>query len=192
MLKKPGGFQAISRRLSEATPPVYDYDSTDWHPERCARISPRRFHAINLFESPLPYWSSAPKDVNLGSNPPGAIVCTNILVAPFVAWADFPETVGGVADHVHLLVGLRATHCLTDFMRELKKASSVWVHEEIKLRGFAWQESYAAFTVSATARDAVRDYIARQEHHHQGRTFREELVEMLERAGVDYDARYLD
>jgi REP element-mobilizing transposase RayT len=104
----------------------------------------------------------------------------------------FPEIVDGVADHVHLLVGLKATHCLADFMRELKKASSVWVHEEIKLRGFAWQEGYAAFTVSATAREAVRDYIAQQEKHHRGRTFREELVEMLDRAGVNYDARYLD
>ena len=37
-----------------------------------------------------------------------------------------PEAIGGVADHVHLLVGLRATHCLGDFMQELKKASSVW------------------------------------------------------------------
>lgn len=45
----------------------------------------------------------------------------------------FPQGVGGVADHVHLLVGLKATHTLADFMRELKKASSVWVHEQIGL-----------------------------------------------------------
>jgi REP element-mobilizing transposase RayT len=104
----------------------------------------------------------------------------------------FPEIIGGVADHVHLLVGLNATHRLADFVRELKKASSVWVHDELKLPSFAWQEGYAAFTVSATARDAVRDYIAHQEEHHRGKTFREELVGMLERAGVEYDARYLD
>jgi putative transposase len=40
-----------------------------------------------------------------------------------------PESVGGVADHVHLLVGLRATHCLADFIQELKKGSSVWAKE---------------------------------------------------------------
>ena len=57
------------------------------------------------------------------------------------------QKVGGVADHVHLLVGLKATHCLSDFMRELKKATSIWVHEEIGLHSFAWQEGYAAFTV---------------------------------------------
>jgi putative transposase len=63
-----------------------------------------------------------------------------------------PEIVGGVADHVHLLVGLKATHKLADVLRELKKASSVWVHEQIGLASFAWQDGYAAFTVSATAR----------------------------------------
>ncbi len=104
----------------------------------------------------------------------------------------FPEGVGGVADHVHLLVGLKATHCLADVMRELKKASSVWVHEEIGLRSFAWQEGYAAFTVSATSREAVRLYIANQEEHHRTKSFREELVAILNKAGVEYDPKYLD
>ena len=104
----------------------------------------------------------------------------------------FPQGVGGIADHVHLLVGLKATHCLADFMRELKKASSVWVHDEIGVRPFAWQEGYAAFTVSASARPAVQSYIAHQEEHHRKKTFREELVEMLEKAKVEYDPRYLE
>ena len=104
----------------------------------------------------------------------------------------FPQGVGGVADHVHLLFGLKATHCLADVMRELKKAASVWVHEEIGLQAFAWQEGYAAFTVSATARPSVKSYIANQEEHHRVKSFREELIEMLQRAGVEYDPRYLD
>ncbi len=104
----------------------------------------------------------------------------------------FPQGVGGVADHAHLLVGLKATHCLADVMRELKKATSVWVHDEIGLRAFAWQEGYAAFSVSATARDAVKQYIAHQEEHHRVKSFREELIEMLNRAGVEYDPKYLD
>jgi len=77
-------------------------------------------------------------------------------------------------------------------MRELKKASSAWVHEEIGMQRFAWQDGYAAFTVSPSARSEVQSYIARQEVHHRNRTFREELVEFLEKAGVDYDSRYLD
>jgi REP element-mobilizing transposase RayT len=72
----------------------------------------------------------------------------------------FPQGIGGVADHVHLLVGLKATHCLADFMRELKKSSSVWVHENRGLGEFAWQEGYSAFTVSPTVREAAQRYIA--------------------------------
>jgi REP element-mobilizing transposase RayT len=102
------------------------------------------------------------------------------------------ERVGGTDDHVHLLDGLKATHCLADFMRELKKASSVWVHEEIDYARFAWQEGYAAFTVSATARPAVRRYIENQAEHHRTQSSREELAEMLAMAGVEYDARYFD
>jgi putative transposase len=104
----------------------------------------------------------------------------------------FPEAVGGVADHVHLLIGLKATHCLADVLRELKKASSAWVHNEIKMHGFAWQEGYAAFTISATACDVVRKYISDQPEHHRVKSFREELIAMLDKAGIEYDVKYLD
>ncbi len=104
----------------------------------------------------------------------------------------FSQGVGGVADHVHLLVGLKATHCLADVMRELKKASSAWVHEEIGLRSFAWQEGYAAFTVSAPARPGVQQYIANQEEHHRARSSRDELLEMLAKAGIEYDPQYFE
>ena len=102
------------------------------------------------------------------------------------------EGVGGVADHVHLLVGLKATHCLADVLREIKKGASIWVHDEIGLATFAWQEGYAAFTVSAPSRPAVQNYIANQEEHHRTKSFREELISMLEQAGIEYDPKYLD
>jgi REP element-mobilizing transposase RayT len=103
-----------------------------------------------------------------------------------------PQSVGGIEDHIHLLVGLKATHRLCDFMRELKKSSSEWVHESIKEPAFQWQEGYAAFTLGATSRDGVRRYIANQREHHRKKTFQEELIELLERAGVEYNPRYLD
>lgn len=100
--------------------------------------------------------------------------------------------IGGVADHVHLLIGLKPTHCLSDFMRELKKSSSIWVAQKTEQKAFGWQEGYAAFTVSASAKNAVQEYIAGQEEHHRHKTFREELVEFLEKSGIEYDPRYLD
>ncbi len=102
-----------------------------------------------------------------------------------------PDAIGGVADHVHLLIGLRATACLANVVRDVKAVSSRWVHEEIGVRSFAWQEGYGAFTVSASQRDVVRAYITKQEEHHRKRTFQEEYLELLKRCGVDYDERYL-
>ena len=102
-----------------------------------------------------------------------------------------PEAVGGVADHVHLLVGLRATHTLADVLRETKSVSSAWVHEEIGVSSFAWQEGYGAFTVSASQLENVRAYIQQQEEHHRTRTFREEYLALLQRSGVVFDERYL-
>jgi len=93
-----------------------------------------------------------------------------------------PLAVGGTVDHVHLLIGLQATHCLADIMRELKKASSIWVHRRIGYGAFRWQEGYAAFTVSITGCEAVRRYILNQESHHTRRSFQDELSAMLERA----------
>ncbi len=104
----------------------------------------------------------------------------------------FPQGIGGVADHVHLLVGLKATHCLADFMRELKKASSTWVHDNRGLDAFSWQEGYSAFSVSPTMRPSVQRYIANQVEHHRVKSYRDELIEMLRSAEIEFDEKYLD
>ena len=100
--------------------------------------------------------------------------------------------VGGTADHVHVLAELRAAQALADFMRDLKKGSSMWIHQEIKDENFAWQEGYAAFSVSVSGVDEVRHYIETQEEHHRNRSSLEELRIMLQRAKVPIDERYFE
>jgi len=100
------------------------------------------------------------------------------------------EIVGGVADHVHMLVSLRPVHCVADVLRDMKKDSSSWVKENFEPR-FAWQEGYAAFTVSPSAIGPVRKYIANQEEHHLKQSFVDELRELLARHGVEYEEKYL-
>jgi REP element-mobilizing transposase RayT len=102
-----------------------------------------------------------------------------------------PEAVGGVADHVHLLLGLRATHRLSDVMRDVKRSSSAWIHETIGVRDFEWQDGYGAFTVSASLLGTVKNYIVRQEEHHAKKTFQEEYLEFLKLSGAEFDERYL-
>lgn len=85
---------------------------------------------------------------------------------------------------------VKATHCLADFLRELKKASSVWAADNHD-RFFQWQDGYSAFSASHTHRDALKAYIAGQEEHHRALSFVEELKQLLEKNGVEYDPRYL-
>lgn len=102
-----------------------------------------------------------------------------------------PETIGGVEDHVHLLIGLRATHRLADVLKEVKASSSKWVHQELKKPLFSWQEGYGAFTVGASQIETVKSYIDRQEEHHRKKTFQDEYLEFLKAYGVEYDEKYL-
>jgi putative transposase len=76
-------------------------------------------------------------------------------------------------------------------VRDLKVASSKWVHETVGLVGFSWQDGYGAFTASQSHVEEIRRYIANQKEHHRSRTFQEEYVEFLEGNGVEYDERYL-
>jgi len=103
-----------------------------------------------------------------------------------------PLSIGGVADHVHLLFGLRATHCMADVIRDVKKASSTWMRDVMRIPIFAWQEGYAAFSVSPTGRKAVSRYIEGQEAHHRQRSFRDELKRLLILAEIEFEERYLD
>jgi putative transposase len=101
-----------------------------------------------------------------------------------------PEVVGGVEDHVHLLVGVRTTHTPSALVRELKKASSAWVVAN-QDRLFSWQEGYAIFSASWTHTPALRRYIADQEAHHRRSSFAEELQRLLEKNGMRYDPNCL-
>jgi REP element-mobilizing transposase RayT len=100
--------------------------------------------------------------------------------------------IGGIEDHVHILAKLRQDHKLCDVLRNIKANSSGWIHQTFpELGKFAWQEGYAAFTVSQSQLEIVQRYIANQEKHHRKRSFQQELVELLQKHGIEFDERYL-
>jgi putative transposase len=101
-----------------------------------------------------------------------------------------PSAIGGPGDHAHVLVGLRATHNLADVVRQMKRGSSEWIHSH-GVRDFAWQEGYAAFTVSPSQVARVEQYIANQVEHHRRKSFEEEYLEMLRSSGEEFDERYI-
>ncbi len=100
--------------------------------------------------------------------------------------------IGGVADHVHLLVSINQQTALADLVRVIKTNSSKWIHETFpNLRSFAWQDGYGAFSVSASNVDRVKHYIANQEEHHRTLSFEQEFVAFLRKHQIPYDERYL-
>jgi REP element-mobilizing transposase RayT len=98
----------------------------------------------------------------------------------------FVHEIGGMEDHLHMLIQIPLTLAFSDAMQEIKTSSSRWMG-----RSFAWQRGFGVFGVSASNVDAVRRYIQRQEVHHRKMTFEQEFIALLEKHGVAYDPRYV-
>ena len=100
--------------------------------------------------------------------------------------------VGGVDDHIHVLLSARPTISVSQIVQVIKGGSSRWLHEEIPaLRGFSWQDGYGAFTVSKEALQRLSAYIRQQATHHRHRTFSEEYLDLLKKHGIVFDPRYV-
>ena len=99
--------------------------------------------------------------------------------------------VGGTANHVHVAYRLSRIINVSDLVEGIKKSSSKWMKREGGTRDFAWQVGYGAFSVSASHAGALVRYIDGQAEHHRVRSFEDELIDLLRKAGVEYDARYL-
>ena len=100
--------------------------------------------------------------------------------------------INNMPDHLHLFVGLRPDSSLSDLVRDIKAGSSKFIKEKRWVAGrFSWQEGFGAFSYSRSQLGTVIRYIENQQGHHAKKSFREEYVELLERFGVDYDAKYI-
>jgi REP element-mobilizing transposase RayT len=99
--------------------------------------------------------------------------------------------IGGMEDHVHILLSLSSSMSVAAAMREIKSASSRWMHETCAIDDFEWQEGYGAFSIGWTQVDATVAYIARQNEHHRKRDFQAEYIAFLKKHRIEYDPRYV-
>jgi REP element-mobilizing transposase RayT len=101
-------------------------------------------------------------------------------------------TIGGVEDHVHLLLAVPSTVSIAKAIQLIKGRSSKWVHETFpQHQYFSWQEGYGAFSIGISQVDRTVAYIRSQAEHHRKKTFQEEFREILKKHGVEYDERYI-
>jgi REP element-mobilizing transposase RayT len=98
---------------------------------------------------------------------------------------------GGMEDHVRMLLGLPPTTSVSDAVKLGKGGSSIWIKANIPVcRSFGWQDGYGAFNVSKSVIPEVEEYIRTRHEHHRAKTFQEEFRALLDRHEIEYDERY--
>ena len=103
-----------------------------------------------------------------------------------------PILVGGVSDHIHILLQLGRSVTQADLVKELKRGSNLWMQGRFpQVEKFAWQSGYGAFSVSASNITSVGSYIANQPQHHARHSFQDEFRAILQKHGVEFDERYV-
>lgn len=95
-------------------------------------------------------------------------------------------------DHIHIFSDLHPSTCLSDFVKNIKVASSIWMKESGLFPGFSgWQDGYGAFTYSIREKDIIIDYVKKQKEHHRIETFIDEYKRLLTENGIEFDKKYL-
>ncbi len=100
--------------------------------------------------------------------------------------------IGGMPDHVHILVGFNTTQSIADFMSKVKSNSSRWINENRKTKfKFEWQDGYGVFSCSKSHMNNVISYLNNQKEHHRLKSFTEEFTEFLKIAELEFDVKYI-
>jgi len=101
-------------------------------------------------------------------------------------------SIGGMPDHIHLLIGYSPSISLSDLVRDIKSNSSAFVNRKKFIdKKFGWQSGFGAFSYGKSQISDVIRYIENQQEHHEHRTFKEEYIQFLRNFDVDFDADYL-
>ena len=101
------------------------------------------------------------------------------------------QCIGGMEDHIHLLICLHPTLSVSEFAQKFKANTSRFINDKDWALGkFSWQGGFGAFSVSQSALDRVREYISHQEQHHINQTFKEEYEALLTKYRIKFDKSY--
>ncbi len=100
--------------------------------------------------------------------------------------------INGMEDHLHILSDLHPSICLSDYVKDIKVATSLWMKESGKFPAFeGWQDGYGAFTYSKRDKDMIINYIKNQKEHHKSEGFYDEYKRLLIENEIEFDEKYL-
>lgn len=100
--------------------------------------------------------------------------------------------INGMPDHIHMLIGMKPSCCLSDLVREVKKSSNSFIKEKrFTPFAFSWQEGFGGFSYGHSQLPAIIDYISKQKEHHKKRSFRDEYEGFLKKYNVEFQDEYL-
>jgi len=100
--------------------------------------------------------------------------------------------INGMPDHIHFLIGMKPSCCLSDLVREIKKSSNEFIREKrFSKFAFQWQEGYGAFSYSHSALNNVIVYINNQKEHHKVKSFQDEYKDFLKKFQIEFKDEYL-
>ncbi len=98
--------------------------------------------------------------------------------------------IGGIQNHIHMLINLHPSIALSALMQKIKGATSSWMHTDPRFTLFeGWARDYFACTLSLENKDAVIEYIKNQETHHLTNPLDDEFRRLYRYAGLNYDTR---
>ncbi len=99
--------------------------------------------------------------------------------------------VNGMADHIHIFCSLHPSLSLSNFIKDIKIASNLWMKESGNFPDFnSWQEGYEAFTYSFQEKDIIINYIKNQKEHHKVENFYDEFKRLIIENGIEFDEKY--
>lgn len=100
--------------------------------------------------------------------------------------------INGIADHIHILIGLEPSIALSDLVRDIKNNSSKFINLKKWMPGkFSWQEGFGGFSYSRSQRLDIIRYIENQETHHKKKSFKEEYLKILQKFDIEFEDKYL-
>lgn len=99
--------------------------------------------------------------------------------------------INGIANHLHLLVELSPTVCLSDLVRDIKQGSSKWAKQHPSFPAFnGWGKEYGAFSCIIRDKESIINHIKNQREHHKVKTFEDEYKQMIERAQLYHETAF--